>query len=82
MSTGEFKFPGMPSAPSKRDVANAVVTFVTKYKSHKHIFPYEQLTHQQVEEIVDGVRDMIYEYEELRPSDNDNFEDDDGATTV
>lgn len=82
MSTSEFKSPGMPSAPSKKDIANAVAMFAMKYRVHNHIFPYEQLTHDQVDEILDGIEDMLYQYEELRPRKDEDFDDDDGTTSV
>ena len=69
-------FPGMPSAPTKREVASAVVVFTMKYRVHYHILPTEQLTRRQCEEIIKGFRRMLYEYEELNFMVKDPDEDD------
>lgn len=62
-----FRFPGMGSQPSKRQLADAIVIINNKYRGHHHILPTEQLDHEQIEVILDGVRDMLYQLEELKP---------------
>lgn len=81
--SGVFQFPGMGSAPSKRQLADAIVIINNKYRVHNHILPTEQLTHEQIDVILDGVRDMLYKLEELRePPEGDDDIDYDGDSTV
>lgn len=58
---------GLPPVPSKAQLAEATVLFVVKYRAHFHLLPTESLTLEQVEQVVDGFRQFIYQYEEIRP---------------
>lgn len=64
---GGFKPPEIPPIITKRHIADFVAALVQKYRESKYIVSTEQLTYQQVEEIVDGVRHLVYQLEELKP---------------
>lgn len=73
----------MYSAPSKKQFTDAVVIINNKYRAHYGIPSYEQLTHEQVEMVVEGVREYLYKLEELKPlpsKDEDEDEDEDDET--
>ena len=61
--TGEGALP----PPEKKDVSDAVIVIVEKYRNHFAIPSRQQLLLAEVEEIMAGVRDRIYEYEEIIP---------------
>lgn len=67
MNTPIHDTPGGGLNPSKREIADAVILVNTKYRIAKHILQHEQLTYEQVEEMLDGVRHLMYQLEDLKP---------------
>lgn len=58
---------GVPKAPQKKDLATAAIVFIEKYKAYNQITATESLTCEQVDGILAGVKQFIYQHEELRP---------------
>ena len=60
-----FPLGGRPRIPTKKEVANIIALLIQKYRHSNTILPTEQLTVEQVDVILDGIKDMIYQHEEL-----------------
>lgn len=62
-----FEFEIKEQKMTKKNVAAAIIVLVAKYRQANGIKSHEQLSVEEVDEIVDGVNEMILEYEELKP---------------
>lgn len=65
--TGGDMPPDMRHIPLRGELVDAVIIMLAKYRGHYHLLDYEVLTHEQIEQVLDGVRDMIYQHEGILP---------------
>jgi hypothetical protein len=60
-----------PKPPEERrlnkQTKESVVFLVDRYRVQKCMFPHEELSDAQIDDILLGVRDVIYKYEGRRP---------------
>ena len=58
---------GETAPPSKKEVTRAIEILCVKYRAHNNINYTIPFSHEQIKEIVSGVRHLIYKSEGLYP---------------
>lgn len=52
--------------PTKKDFDIAVITISLMYRQYHHILSHEQLSTDEIDRILDGVKHKLYQLEELK----------------